>query len=59
VGERFFDCEVCGRRFRATSSEEETLAEMRQRFGEIPEDEQASICDDCEVEYMNRVLSWT
>jgi hypothetical protein len=53
---RSFACWRCGRTFATEQTEEEVLAEMRQRFGDVPTDEQESLCDDCETEYMNRVV---
>lgn len=42
-------CDCCGGTFPKNPdfSEEEKLAEMRANVGEIPEDDRASVCDDC------------
>lgn len=42
-------CDCCGGIFLKNPdfSEEEKLAEMRANVGEIPEDDRASVCDDC------------
>lgn len=43
-------CGLCGGEFvndDEARPEEAKLAEMRQYFGDVPEEERASVCDDC------------
>lgn len=56
VNTRTFTCWRCGGTFATSQTEEEVLAEMRSRFGDVPDEEQESLCDGCEAEYMNRVV---
>lgn len=42
-----YTCECCGGSFDSPRSEEETLQEMRENFGDIPEEHRARVCDDC------------
>jgi hypothetical protein len=42
-----FRCGVCLRVFEFEWSDEEALAEMRERFGDVPPEEQVVLCDDC------------
>lgn len=45
--ERTFTCEMCDETFIAAWSDEEALAEMREKFGDIPRRERARVCSDC------------
>jgi len=40
-------CSMCKGQFIAEWSEEEAKAESKELFGEIPQDEQSQVCDDC------------
>lgn len=42
-----FQCECCGRVFPDGWSEDEAKAESHHYFGDIPQEDLASICDDC------------
>jgi len=42
-----FICECCGKKFRKTNTDEESLLDSQLLFGDVPEDELAGICDDC------------
>jgi len=43
----WFICARCGGRFEAGRSETECQAEKEQYFGDIPDDECATVCDAC------------
>lgn len=42
-----FKCSLCLNTYEKAWSDEECKEEMKQIWGEIPEDEQVVICDDC------------
>lgn len=42
-----YECEYCHGVFEFEWTEEEALAEMQETFGELPEEDQAIVCDDC------------
>lgn len=44
---RTVTCGVCGDTFEPSWSEEECIAEMERDFGNIPEEERMTVCDDC------------
>lgn len=45
--DKTFVCNACGGTFEKAWSEDEALAEMRARFGDIPEMKRAIVCADC------------
>lgn len=51
-----YTCELCGGTFPSEPgwTEEDRLAEMRENFGDIPEEDRASVCDDCYNEIKGR-----
>lgn len=42
-----YQCALCKNVYQKGWSEEETLKEMREIWGNIPKEERAVICDDC------------
>ncbi len=42
-----FTCDCCGGEFKCDSSEEDILKEMKDNFGNLPEEVRSSVCDDC------------
>lgn len=44
---RMFRCYLCGGEFEAGNTEEECAAEMKATFGNLPEDDKVSLCDEC------------
>lgn len=42
-----YTCEMCGKTYEKGRTDEEAIAEMKEHFGEVPKEEQATICDDC------------
>ena len=42
-----YTCAACGATFESHWTEEEALAEMEAKFGQLPEDQQVCICDPC------------
>jgi hypothetical protein len=51
---RAFTCEHCGKEFLSVRSDEEAHAEMLQLFGDLPEDDQAILCEEC----FQQVTAW-
>jgi Zn finger protein HypA/HybF involved in hydrogenase expression len=47
-----FQCAKCGGIFEKDWSDEEAKAEMVNLWGDLPEEEQAVICDDCHKAFM-------
>lgn len=47
-----FTCYACHRTFTKEWSEEETMAEYRENFGEAKRAEGVSFCDDCYQRYI-------
>ena len=48
-GGRHFTCALCGEEFVSDPefTEEQRLEEMRSHFGDVPEEEIRSVCEDC------------
>ena len=44
---RQYTCQGCGRSFVSEWTEEEKMQEMRDLWGNLPPEEQATVCDDC------------
>ena len=44
---RKYKCGLCNKEFKAAWTEEEAKAEMIANFGDVPEEDQAVVCDDC------------
>lgn len=42
-----YTCARCGKTFWSERTDEETLKEFRENFGDIPLEETVVICDDC------------
>lgn len=44
-----FTCDMCGETFPQADdwTEEDRVAEMKTNFGDLPEEDRASVCDDC------------
>ena len=42
-----FKCGGCGGTFQSDWTEEESLAEMRAEFGDVPENKRICLCDEC------------
>lgn len=47
MSEDIYTCGNCGGTFEKAWSDDESDAEARQMFGEIPAEEKAVVCDDC------------
>lgn len=45
--ERFVECEGCGVIFESEWSEEECQEEKQKLWGDIPEEDCCTVCDDC------------
>lgn len=52
-----YTCATCGDSCESDITEEEAKAEMKALWGDIPEDQQVIICDDCFKEGMARMAS--
>lgn len=44
---KVFTCAMCDKEFEGAWTDEEALTEMKENFGDVPEEDQAVICDDC------------
>jgi DNA-directed RNA polymerase subunit RPC12/RpoP len=49
-----YRCAVCGETFQKGWSDAEAVAEMEARFGPVPEEMRAVVCDDCD----RRIRAW-
>ena len=52
INSRYFTCDSCKETFLKNWSEEEAVAEYRQLFGEEPEIDAGSVCDECYEVYL-------
>ena len=49
---RKFICDRCGETCATDWTEEQTLAEMRARYGEVPPERRLHVCDECYAVYI-------
>ena len=47
-----FQCQACGETFEKGCTDEQAFTEMKKEFGDIPEENQAVICEKCYKEFM-------
>ena len=47
-----FQCEACGGTFEKGCTNQQALEEMKKNFGDLPEENQAVICDVCYQKFM-------
>ena len=47
-----FQCDNCGKIEKQIGTEEDTIKEMLELWGNIPSEERAIVCDNCFAEFM-------
>lgn len=50
--EQLFICDLCGKEFEKTWSDEEAIREAQENFGDVDMQAHAVVCDDCYKEFM-------
>jgi len=47
MNKKEYKCKACGKVFTTTWSDEESKEEMKELWGDLPQEEQVIVCDDC------------
>ena len=54
-----YKCDMCKGVFKKGWSDEEQTKEMKDNFGDLPEKERATVCDDCYKNIMSYYSPWS